>query len=346
MATVAESAGAPTEFGAGLQLGTNTISQRQEITFTQYIRVVLPLDGFVFWVNSALLRAPFRYNLLGYNESAYSETDSAGPPTTLTALGSLHYSSDVQQNESDSATVNGVIFTAEQEVKDLNAVSPAMMYVGEFEGRRFAFSRRAAFYRQADLWHYRGDAIYATMAPQLIDSLDQLGQQQLVVSNSLPIWLSLTSYVPPYKGMPGALPGCPIYPSFAVPENLAPPYVAVHIPPGSTRPLQSVPRLDQFLDSYQLAADTVQLTLRGLRNNAAIDFMNWLMTYSVDTDNFGLMSMPIIRDDKETQKEFGILAQKKILTLEVSYYQTRLQRLSRQLIEHAFITLIPEQYPT
>jgi hypothetical protein len=344
--TVAETSAAPTEFGAGLQAGTNTISQRQHVIFTQYVRVVLPLDGYVFWVNSALLRQSFLYNLMGYNESTLGSRDTTQTPLTLNALGSLHYASDIAQAETESATVNAVIFTAEQEIKDLNAVSPQMMYVGEFEGRRFAFSRRAAFYKQADLWHYRGDAIYATMETQLIDNLDDLAQNELIVSNSLPIWLALSAYVPPYNGMPGALPDCPIFPSFAVPENYPPPYVTAHISPQSTLPLQAVPRLDQFLDSYQLAADTVVLTMRGLRNNAAIDFLNWLMQYSVDTDRFGLMDLPIIRDEKETQKEFGILAQKKVLTLQVSYYQTRIQQLSRQLIEQAFITLIPEPYPT
>jgi hypothetical protein len=341
MTTVAESRGAPTEFGAGLQEGVNTVSQDQTITFTQYVRVVLPLDGYVFWVNASLLREPFLFNFWEFNAATYGLIEGGRPPITLIAEGSLHYSSDAQQNESDSATVNPVIFTAEQEIKDLNAIAPNVMYVGVTPaGTRFAFSRRTAFYQQADLWHYKGDALYSTMGTQIIDTLADLAEHELIVSNSLPLFLAMWSYQSPYP-MPGALPDCPIYPSFAVPENIAPPYVTVHIPPRSSRALQSAPWLDTLSDSYQLGMDSVDLTLRGLRNNAAIDFLNYLLQYSRDTNTFGLMSMPFIRDEKDTQKEFGILAQKKVIPLDVSYNQTRLAEVSRQLILEAFITATP-----
>jgi hypothetical protein len=47
--------------------------------------------------------------------------------------------------------------------------------------------------------------------------------------------------------------------------------------------------------------------------------------------------MPVIQDEKITQSEFGIIAQKKSITFEISYYQKNLLDIARQLIEHAFI---------
>ena len=40
-------------------------------------------------------------------------------------------------------------------------------------------------------------------------------------------------------------------------------------------------------------------------------FQDYLFQYSLDTDNIGIMNMPIIKDEKRTQKEIGVIAQKK-----------------------------------
>ncbi len=57
MANAAEGASAKQNIAAALAGGVETLSLQQEITFTQYVRLVLPLDGFVFWVRSDLLTA-------------------------------------------------------------------------------------------------------------------------------------------------------------------------------------------------------------------------------------------------------------------------------------------------
>jgi hypothetical protein len=46
---------AKTELNATLTQGLDDLSRFQVVTFTKYIRKVLPLDGFVFWVKASVL---------------------------------------------------------------------------------------------------------------------------------------------------------------------------------------------------------------------------------------------------------------------------------------------------
>ena len=55
MVSAIEGAGGRGQMAAGLALGLETLSQNQTITFTRYHRLVLPMDGFVFWVKADLL---------------------------------------------------------------------------------------------------------------------------------------------------------------------------------------------------------------------------------------------------------------------------------------------------
>ena len=172
MSTAAEAAQARTPLGADLKTGVDAISLNQEITFTRYVRLVLPLDGYVFWVKSDLLSAGALYNAARFNAAAFNAAPkviTAAP--TLVAQGSLHYATETRQEESETFGMNRVVFTSEDEVQDLNQVAPNVLYVGVFEGVRFAFSSRSSFYRQADLFHYVGTTVYPDMATQLVDEL-------------------------------------------------------------------------------------------------------------------------------------------------------------------------------
>lgn len=333
MATVEEAALAKTQLAGDLAAGVNTLSLDQAITFTKYVKLVLPLDGFVFWVkadqvsNSALLNAS-QMNAFAYNEPMQVVDEAA----TIDVKGSLHYSSVKQQNEDETIAVNQVVFTALGPVQEFNAIGPALIFIGEFQGIRFAFSQRRPFYQQADLHHYVGNAIYPEMETQIIDLPWQFNRTQPVVSNSLPLWLALNYYDPGPAGfkMPMTL-----YPSFAVPDNLPPPYGSVHITPESTTALASAPQLGPTLSHDQLARDLVRVTIYGLRNFNALDFQDAVNQYSLDTDAIGMMNMPIIRDEKRTQAELAILAMKKSIEFEISYYQSTARDVARQLITDA-----------
>jgi len=307
MPSVAESAGAKHELAAGLAAGVNTISENQVITFVQYVRKVLPLDGYVFWVKSGV---------------------AAGTTLrTIDVQGSLHYASGVNQDEDATAVTNNVVFTALAEIQDFQEIDPSTIYIATVDGMRFSFNERRPFYKQADLHHYRGNAVYSVMDSQIIDvaPLDT----NLVVSNSLPIWLAMDQLMP-------------VYPSYLVPQNLPPPYAAVHIPPESTTALGSAPRIDIISTHTQLVSEKVHITIYGTRNNEALDYQDYVFQQSLDTDNFGVMNTPVIRDEKRIQSELSVIAMKKTFTLEISYYQSRVQDIARQLITRAFVTSIIE----
>ena len=244
MSSVAEAVAAKTELAGDLAQGVETLSLDQEITFVQYTKVILPLDQFIFWVRSDQLSASALYNASRYNAAAYNEAPSvvtAAPE--LTVKGSLHWANTKQQNQDETLSVNQVVFTSLAEVIDLNAVGPNTIYIATIgkENVRYAFSQRKSFYKQAALYHYVGTALYPAMASQIVDDVSLFNSTEPIVSNSLPLWLALNSYTP----LPGSLASpLPLYPSFAVEENLEPPYGVVHIGPDDTTPLQPIPYLN------------------------------------------------------------------------------------------------------
>lgn len=309
-----------------LGAGLTTLSLDQTVTFTKYVKLILPLDGFVFWVNADLVATSVLANL---------PSDTCGV-NSLTVMGSLHHAVNQRQAEDETIGVNRVLFTTQQEIQDFNAVSPDVIYIATIEddtdtGVRFAFARRGYFYEAATVWHYEGDAIYPPMESQIIDDLTDFDDTDVVVSNSLPIWLALNSI---FQATDPAW-NLPMYPSFLVSENILPPYASVHIQPDQTEAIQPVPWLDTDSSHYQLARDMVRITIYGARNKVALDFQDKVFDYSLNTDALGIMSaaaVPITRDEKRTQTELAILAMKKTITFEVSYYQTRANNIARQLI--------------
>jgi hypothetical protein len=338
VATLEEAVGAKTPLASDLALGVESLSREQEITFTRYVRLVLPLDGFVFWVRADMVSGSAlynvgRFNLAGFNQSP--TTKVAAP--TLVALGSLHYATDVRQEEPETYAASRVVFTSEVAINDLSAIAPGTLWIGEFEGKQFAFSSRSSFYRQADLFHYVGFAVYPDMATQVINDRAGFDSRNVIVSNSLPAWLALNNYFPFYGF---GNPRLPLFPSFLVPENLEPPFAAVHVFPESTRALGRAPLLDATLSHSQLCAERVRITLWGTRNYNALDFLDCVNQYSLDTGIFGLTNSPVPQDEKRTQSELATIAMKKSITFEITYLQSRVNAVARQYIEQ----VIPNFY--
>lgn len=335
MATAAEAAAAKSQLAGDLAAGVVTLSLNQEITFTKYVKLVLPLDGFVFWVRADLLSASALFNAGRFNSAGLNQPVSRiSTAPTLKAMGSLHYSTNSLQNEDESIAVNQVVFTSLSAVQDFNEIGTSVIFIARIgvDGPQYAFTQRRPFYQQADLYHYVGDAVYPAMQTQIIDKIDGFDSQNVVVSNSLPIWLALNSYAPAWATFTNET---PLYPSFAVPGNIAPPYGAVHIPPEGTKPIQAVPSLGRTMTHDQLVHDTVKITLYGLRNYNALSFIDCVNQYSLDTDFIGIMNMPVVRDEKRMQSELNVLAMKKTIEFEVSYYQSTARDVARQQILEA-----------
>ena len=328
MASAIEAAQAKPQLASGLAQGVETLSGNEQVTFTLYVKLVLPLDKYVFWVNASLLTDSALFNASQYNKLLYNNYPEGVPSRQLVASGSFHFSSDVQMLEDRQTVFNHTTFTSLVEIADFNLINPQFQYIATYQGMRFAFNTRANFYKQADLYHYRGDALYSVMNTQVIDTMTGFDTQSVIVSNSLPIWLSLNQFFP-------------MYPSYLVDQNIVPAYAAVDINPSLTTALQDFPLLDPNSNPFQLVKDTVKITMYGIRNHEALNFVQYILDYSRNTDNIGLMNMPVMQDEKMTQSELGIMAQKKTITFEVSYYQSTVNDIARKLIEHAFMEITP-----
>jgi hypothetical protein len=310
-----------------LKAGVDNISYSQDITFNLYVRKVLPLDGYVFWINAALLTL-----------------DPTWPALQIKAQGSLHYRTETHQEEESTVAVNEVVFTSEQEVQNLNNIDPQLVYIASFREIRFAFSTRRPFFQQASLWHYVGNAIYSTMQSQIIDDLTLLPlDTDLIVSNSLPAWLAINTRTVPWLPF-WELPRLTLFPSFLNPDNLPPVYGAVHIQPDETEAAQSVAYLDSRYNRWQLARDKVRITLYGCDNQLVSDFLDMVIDYMGTEAPMGLMNMPIIQDGKKIQPELFMIAQEKCIEFNVSYNQQAMRDMARQLILKALVTYIPQNW--
>jgi hypothetical protein len=331
-----------TPIGADLKAGVDSISLTQNITFTLYVRLILPVDGTKFWVRADQVKQGALYGATLLNGAVYNQ-----PAALLTAApiiiapGSLHYASRTDQTEEEVIGINRVVFTSEVEIQDFNAVGPAAIYIGEFTPQngeapiRFSFSERGSYYQQSGLYHYVGQALYADMQTQIIDKFVGF-DQSAVISNSLPFWLQLNKWNFPAGQFPNLV--LPLFPSFLVTENLAPPFASVHV--HETTAIQSMPWIDSQGNHWQLVQDKVRITTYGARNNLIMDFIDCVNEYTLLTDNFGIQNMPVARDEKKTQSELGIIAQKKTIEYEVDYYQFRARDIALKLIDQASANII------
>jgi hypothetical protein len=340
----AEAALAGTPMHAALVAGDNQLSLDQTITFTLYNKVILPIDGYVFWVRADLLSASAVYGSPTFDTVTYRQGATVTPATTLTVEGSFHIIIDKRSNEDETIAVNRVIFTAHTEVQEFNLVGPDTMWIGDFPTaggtEQFAFRQRESFYEASTIYHYVGEAIYPALASQIINgtSLDINNQ---IVSDSLPIWLSIPRFTAAWWNPQWSF---PLYPSYVVPDNVTPPYGVIHIMPEQTQALQAVPFVDQLTSDYQLARDLVRITIYGSRNTDARSFLLSVLQYIRNVDTMGLMNMPIIRDEKRTQAELSMIAMKKTIDFEVSYIQGAARNIARLLILEAIPTLVIDPF--
>ena len=211
MTTVADAAAnAQQPIAAALAAGVGIISDQQEVTFTKYVRVVLPLDGYVFWVRADQLTQSGLFGAGVFNGPLFDQQDEIGTGANeLTVKGSIHYMTQNVQDSDANYSGNRMVFTSLNEIEDLSEIAPNVYYFGEFDGKRFHFSSRSPYYQQSGLYHYVGSAVYSTMDTQIIDDPRMLDTRNVIVSNSLPLWLRLNKY-------------CPVFPAFLVPDNLPP----------------------------------------------------------------------------------------------------------------------------
>ena len=258
-------------------------------------------------------------------------------PADIEVEGSLHYSSKTDQDEDATVDSNTVIFTSLSEIQAFNQIGPDHLYICHYtspDGKTtilFAFSSRGRLYEQADLYHYAGVALKSRTATQIVEDVTQFNPT-LVVSNSLPIWLNMPNYVPPYPGFTCPI---PLYPSYLVDDNLPPPFGAVHI--EKTQSLEMGSAFGPHMEQDQLCSEVVRVHLYGCDNLTASNFVAFVEQYSLDWMKLGLAHSPAIVDKKVKQEEFKVLAQAKMIEFNINYRQKVARNEARQLIEHVKI---------
>ena len=283
------------------------------------------MDGFVFWVKADLLSPSALYGNNLYGSTALAQNPIVVTPAAqICVQGSLHYGINRQQNIDETIDINSIVFTAESDIDDFNNISANELYIATYEGLRFSFSSRKPYYKAADLYHYIGNAIYPSFESQIIDNISILDNVNIVASNSIPLWMAMNQFMP-------------IYPSFVVDQNLPPPYASVDI--SNTEAIQETPYIDQNTNQWQLVQEKAIVTVYGLRNFNIMDYVKYVMDTSLN-DDFGIMNMPVVQDVKRTQSEMNMIAMKKTIEFQISYYQARMRNIARQLITQAFITVI------
>ncbi|EFB0086209.1 hypothetical protein HGJ08_002765 [Salmonella enterica] len=303
---------AKTELNATLTQGLDDLSRFQVVTFTKYIRKVLPLDGFVFWVKASVLS---------------SAPDSE--PDTVNVKGYLHLTTESIQDDEQLYDRNVVTFTAQADIDPFNDIGSDVLYIGEFFGIQFSFSRRTGLNEVANLYHYSGEAIFPYMRSQIINSADDIDLADVVVSNSLPIWLSLSQFMP-------------MYPAMLSVQNLVPPYATVKC--GEPSPVAGAFCLDEKQNQYQLVSEDVTITVTGLRNAAVEDFLRYVQDYTLsDKAEMGVMNIPVIQDERITQNELNIIAMRKKVKFKVNYYQQRMRNVARRLLTSAIPSIYVEK---
>ncbi|EMN1953004.1 hypothetical protein [Citrobacter koseri] len=312
MPSLNELSQAKTELNASLVQGLEDISRSASVTFTKYVRKVLPLDGFVFWVKASILAE-----------------DPNSEPDTREVKGYLHLTTETIQDEEQLYDKNVVTFTAQADIDPFNDIGSEVLYIGEFYGIQFAFSRRSGLNEPANIYHYTGHAIYPHMLSQIINSVDDIDLTDVVVSNSLPIWLSLNHFMP-------------MYPAMLSLQNLAPPYATVKC--GDPVPVAGAFYLDEKSNQYQLVSEEVTIYITGLRNAAAEDFLRYVQEYTLNDDaEMGVMNIPVVKDDRVTQNELNIIAMRKIVKFKINYYQQRMRNVARRLITSAIPSIYVEK---
>lgn len=265
-----------------LRAGLQSISRNQLITFVKYNRVILPYDGSVFWIRD---------------------------PSTLPieVFGSFHYQTDQKQELDHTIAYQNITFTTPSQINDLNDVQPDVLWIGQGPDFEFSFSSHGNYYEQANLWHYRGQAVFPEMRTQVLQDYQDL-PQAAIVSNSLPIFIALSDYAP-------------VYPSYLVPDNISPPYIVCHIDPETTTALQPIP-LYTDSDTWQLMRDRVRLVIYGFDNRTVQNYLQYIARSSL-SGGFGIMKMGmVVKDGKHIQSELNVLGQQKFVELEVSYNQS------------------------
>ncbi|MXV43464.1 hypothetical protein GS501_00010 [Saccharibacter sp. 17.LH.SD] len=314
MPSLSELAGSNTPLANALEAGLKDISYDQSVPFRKYKRVVLPLDGFIFWV------------------ACSAQQD---------VKGSLHARTESTQNEWASYDQSGIVFTTKKELDPFHEETTELdtVWVGTWQGIKFAIGARSQRYEQAGLQHYLGDTIPPTFCRQFIETEAELEGISPIVSNSLPFFLAMATESPAPLAWCAWPRGVPVFPSFSVPDNQNAPYVSAHHESESTTALSMGTRSPNGTTDT-LTRERVRLRLVGLTNEEASNVLNFVTHWALlNWDKLGVLNTPILRDDKRPLAPINTLGMLKTIDFDVMYSQHAARSVAFQTIQSAKLTL-------
>lgn len=301
---------AKTQLNALLTTGYEHLSLNETMTFQLYVKSVLPIDGFVYWINS---------NIANPDDVA---SINAPMGENFTVKCSVHNKIVINQTAVTNFAANDIVVTTDIPIDSFNVDGEKGMYIGAWEGELFSFSTRNYLYKSAGLYHYEGLNVLPTQRSQIIDDASEISDAQ-IFTNSLPIWQTLNQY--------GTL-----YDAYLIPENLMPPYMTPDV--INTKPIGGGYYLNNGT-RQQLCQDEVDITLYGYTNQQALEIVDYFVGQALKTQLFGITNIPIIKDEKQFQREISVLAKRKTIHFVVNYYQQSVREIARKMFTQAFVTV-------
>ncbi|QDH14152.1 hypothetical protein E3E12_08070 [Formicincola oecophyllae] len=288
----------------------------QNITFRQYRRMVLPLDGHVFWVATG---------------------------TTQTLAATLNAATSAVQTAQETASPTALTLTinASDDLKPFTARAQGLLWVGTWQGQDFAISNASTSDLNAGSVLYSGQTITAPFAAQFVDDASQLDNKALLTSSCLPAFLAMPSQPTPLTKSCPWPEGVPVFPSFAVPDDQPTPYIAVCCRPKTLAPVSMAPSHDAASKtSSQIVREGVRLTLMGLDNQQACQVRDYVRQWALGHDSvLGVVNSPVIRDRPQKNPATATQAVRKTIDFTVMYPQRAMADIAMGLIKAAAATL-------
>lgn len=279
------------DYAGALQDGLDTVRQGQTISFITYERVILPYDGFVYWVKT-------------------------GNEQTLVAS-MVHDENELHHEDQNFRNDSGLIITTTEPLLDFSQDGLDTMSVFEYNNNLYVLRKTGYNSEQSGLFHNIARVIEPALRSILLDSKDDFLKKKAQFTNSIGLFVLLSCGYFEFVSI-----DYPIYPEWLVPLNKKPPYITVGV--TETEALNNgfnTVNVDNSLFLVKPAKDYVDINLYGLDNNEALNFLVKLERWSLFYKKIGFLNMPRIKDEQLAQNEIGSLAQKKIIELEIFYYQ-------------------------
>lgn len=320
MTFIGENQTLQTPLAGALSAGLDNIRYDQTLTFTPYVRLVLPMDGFVFWV---------RYDQVSDSSLAAAGLSAAGLAPVVVPC-SVHMATDTDNNEDENLDVSNVVVTTTHEVRPFHDALTNVLWLSTFLGVRFAINSRKSFYQQSNIYHYQGKTVFPSMNTQIIDDATDFDLNTLILSNSTPLWLYLASVISTAVWLPGFT--FPLYPKFLLEDNMVPPYGVISPVEGSQKAINLAPTLQPNYTRDQFVTEDVDIILYGCPHQQACDFLDSVLGFILADTTFGINNSPVIKDISRQQIELSVLAQKKKISFQINYHQSLVRDLAVILI--------------